>query len=86
MKRNMGSVDRSLRGIAVPVLVVISFTIFGVGSALGIVALVVAAIFLATAVTGFCPTYTLFGMSTRGGLTTRHHPSGFGWHRTLPQQ
>lgn len=85
MKRNMGTVDRLLRGVAVPVLVVLSLWVFGITSALGIAALAVAALFVATATTGFCPGYMPFGISTRGGLTTRHHPDGLGWHRAVPQ-
>ena len=41
MKRNMGTVDRLLRAFVVgPVLIVLSVVVFGVGSVLGIVALV----------------------------------------------
>ena len=36
----------------------------GIGSALGIVLLVVGVVLAATAVTGFCPIYRVLGMST----------------------
>lgn len=74
MKRNMGTVDRLLRAFAVaPVLIVLSVVVFGVGSVLGIVALVFAGVMLATAAVGVCPAYTPFGISTRGGVSTHGH-------------
>jgi Protein of unknown function (DUF2892) len=78
MKRNMGSVDRLLRAFVVaPVLIVLSVAVFGVGSVLGIVALVVAGVMLVTPAVGFCPAYTPFGISTRGGVST-HGRARFG--------
>jgi DUF2892 family protein len=66
MKRNMGILDRSLRTIIVaPGLVVLSWLVFGFGSVLGIIALVFAGVMVTTSTVGFCPTYTLFGISTR---------------------
>jgi len=85
MKRNMGTVDRVLRAIAAPVLVAVSLTVFGVTSVVGIAALAFAGLFVATSATGYCPGYKPFGISTRGGLSTRHHPTGFGSHRAVPQ-
>jgi hypothetical protein len=70
MKRNMGSVDRLVRAFVVaPVLIVLSVTVFGVGSLFGIVSLVVAGVMLVTPAVGFCPAYTPFGLSTRGGVS-----------------
>jgi hypothetical protein len=70
MKRNMGRVDRLVRAFVVaPVLIVLSVTVFGVGSLFGIVALVVAGVMLVTPAVGFCPAYTPFGLSTRGGVS-----------------
>ena len=71
MKRNMGRVDRLLRAFVVaPVLIVLSASLFGVGSVLGIVALVFASVTLVTSAVGFCPAYTPFGISTCGGFST----------------
>jgi hypothetical protein len=71
MKRNMGVVDRLFRVFVVaPVLIVLSVVVFGAGSVLGILALVFAGVMLVTAVLGFCPTYTLIGLSTVGGVST----------------
>jgi Inner membrane protein YgaP-like, transmembrane domain len=75
MERNMGTLDRLLRVVVVaPLLIVLSFVVFGVWSVLGIVALVLAGVMLVTSILGFCPTYTLFGISTR-------HGGGAGGHR-----
>ena len=73
MKRNMGTLDRLLRTVVVaPVLIVISLAVFGAGSVLGIVALVFAGIMLATSAVGFCPAYTLFGISTNRRISASH--------------
>ncbi len=70
MKRNMGTVDRALRKFAVaPVAIVLSLAVFGIGSVLGILALVVAGIMLTTSAVGFCPLYTPFGITTRRRTT-----------------
>ena len=71
MKQNMGTVDRLLRTFVIaPVLIVLSVVVFGVGSVLGIVALVLATVMVVTPAVGFCPTYTLFGLDTHGGIST----------------
>lgn len=84
MKHNMGTVDRLLRTfIVAPVAIVLSFAVFGAWSVAGIVALVFAGVMLATSAAGFCPTYTLFGLSTVGGISTHGHARVGG--RALPQ-
>lgn len=72
MPLNMGIVDRCVRTCLVaPGLVLSSWIVFGFGSVVGIVFLVVAGIMLATSAVGFCPTYTLFGINTnRAGTAT----------------
>lgn len=65
MPRNMGTIDRALRVfVAVPVLTGLSLGVFGVGSVLGIVALALAVVMLATSAIGFCPLYAPLGLST----------------------
>ena len=73
MTLNMGIVDRCTRTcLVVPGLVLSSWIVFGFGSVIGIIFLVVAGIMLATSSVGFCPTYTLFGINTnRSGLGGR---------------
>lgn len=63
MKTNMGSTDRLIRAVVALVLAVL----YGTGTlsgTLGIVALVVAAVFLLTSFVSFCPLYTLVGINT----------------------
>ena len=68
MTQNMGLLDRALRAFVVaPVAIVLAF-ILGAGSIAGVILFVVAGIMLATSVVGFCPTYTLVGISTDHGL------------------
>jgi hypothetical protein len=68
MTRNMGVFDRGLRVLVVaPAAIVVALTV-GAATPGGVILLVVAGIMLATAAIGFCPTYTLVGIST--------HPRG----------
>lgn len=63
--RNTGTIDRTIRaligvaclviGVAAPIPDVLSFLSY-----------VLAAVMLATAATGVCPLYRVFGLSTRG--------------------
>lgn len=63
--KNMGSTDRILRIVLAVIFAALYFT--GVVSgALGIVLLVLAAIFVLTSAVSFCPLYLPFGLSTRG--------------------
>ncbi len=63
MTKNMGSTDRIIRLIVAAVAAVLYFTDTLTGT-LGIVALVVAAIFTLTSVISFCPLYAIAGVST----------------------
>jgi Protein of unknown function (DUF2892) len=68
MPLNMGAFDRGLRGFAVaPAAIVVAF-ILGATTLGGVILFVVAGIMLTTAVTGFCPTYTVVGISTHPHL------------------
>ncbi len=65
MTRNMGMVDRGLRAFYVaPVALGVAF-LLGAGTIGGVLLFVVAGIMLVTAVTAFCPVYTVVGISTR---------------------
>ncbi len=63
MKQNMGSADRIIRVLIAAVLAFLYFngTISGT---FGIVALVVAVVFVAVSVLKFCPLYPLLGINT----------------------
>ena len=59
----MGSVDRSIRLVVAAIVVVLYFS--GVLSGtVGIIALVIAAIFTLTTLVGFCPLYTVLGLNS----------------------
>jgi ABC-type enterochelin transport system permease subunit len=63
MKKNVGTLDRSIRFVAAAVLAILYFT--GVVSGtLGIVALVLAVVLLLTGTFRFCGLYIPFHMST----------------------
>ncbi len=63
MKKNMGTVDRVVRTIVAVAIIILYFT--GViGGTLALILGIVAVLFLLTSLVSFCPTYTLFGIST----------------------
>lgn len=63
MKKNMGSADRIIRLVLAALAVFFYFNGTLTGT-MGIVALVVAAVFTLTSVISFCPLYSLVGLST----------------------
>lgn len=65
MKKNMGTIDKVIRILVAVVFVVLFFTKVITGT-LGIVLLVLAAVFVLTSLISFCPLYWPFGISTKG--------------------
>jgi hypothetical protein len=63
MKTNMGVLDKVVRIIIAIVFSILYFT-GTVSGTLGIVLMALGAIFVLTSFIGFCPLYTLFGIST----------------------
>lgn len=63
MKANMGGADRIIRILIAVVAAVLYFT-GTISETVGIVAMVIAGIFLLTSLISFCPLYTIFGIST----------------------
>jgi len=66
MKKNMGTVDRTIRLIIVAIIAALYFG----GQISGTVAIVlgiVAVAFLVTSLLGWCPVYIPFGISTQPG-------------------
>ena len=64
MKNNMGSTDKIIRLIAAAIMILLyAFNI--VSGTLGIVLIIVAAVFALTSFISFCPLYALFGISSR---------------------
>ncbi|MEX1124654.1 MAG: DUF2892 domain-containing protein [Acidimicrobiia bacterium] len=70
MQHNMGKADRVIRGFVLAPAGVIVAALAGLGTVLGIVALIAAAIMLVTALAGWCPLYGLLGVSTCPASTT----------------
>jgi len=63
MVTNESGLDRGLRAAAGVILAIAAVAV-GVGSVLGIVLVVLAAILLVTAAVGFCPIYRILGIRT----------------------
>ena len=63
MKKNMGSMDKTIRSIIAAVVAGVYYGNIITGT-LGIVLLVLAGVFVLTSLVSFCPLYTLFGIST----------------------
>jgi len=63
MKKNMGITDKVIRILVAIVIAALFFTNV-ISGTLGIVLLVLAAIFLLTSVVSFCPLYLPFGIRT----------------------
>jgi hypothetical protein len=74
--RSQHSIDGSEKGGDHPVLVVLSFFEFGVGSVLGIVALVIAGVMLVTAATRPRPSWTMQSPAAPGGAGWRSSRAG----------
>ena len=64
MKTNEGSVDRVIRVILGIVLLAIGIYEVSSSMVLGVVLIIIGAIALITGITGFCPLYSLLGIST----------------------
>ncbi len=64
MKKNMGSIDKTIRVLAAVVIVILYVAEVISGTA-AVIALVLAGIFILTSLAGTCPLYLPFGISTR---------------------
>ncbi|HWA36064.1 MAG TPA: DUF2892 domain-containing protein [Cyclobacteriaceae bacterium] len=64
MKKNMGSADRIIRSLIAAVLVAFYFTGI-ISGTMGLVLVVLAAVFVLTSLVSFCPLYLPFGLSTK---------------------
>lgn len=68
MKKNMGNADRIVRILIAALIATLYFTNIITGT-LGIVLMVLAAVFLLTSFFSFCPLYLPFNISTRKKTT-----------------
>ena len=64
MKRNMGTIDKTIRILVAVVVVVLYFT-HVISGVLAIILLALSAIFVVTSLISFCPLYLPLGLSTR---------------------
>ncbi len=63
MKKNMGKADRTIRSL-LALLMIALYYFEVVSGTVGMVLIVVSAIFLLTSFVSFCPLYAPFGLST----------------------
>ena len=63
MKKNMGSADKIIRLVIAAIIAILYFTNTITGT-LGIVLLVLGAVFVLTSLIGLCPLYLPFGINT----------------------
>lgn len=63
MKKNMGTADKIIRLIIATLVAVLFFTNV-ISGTLGIVLLVLAAVFVLTSLISVCPLYSVFGIAT----------------------
>ena len=63
MKKNMGAVDRIIRLLIAAAIAILFFNDV-VSGTLGVILLVIAAIFLITGLISICPLYMIFGVKT----------------------
>jgi hypothetical protein len=63
MKKNMGAADRITRLVIAAIIAFLYFTNVITGT-LGIVLVIIAAVFVATSLISFCPLYTILGINS----------------------
>lgn len=63
MKTNVGNIDKAVRIVLAVVFAALYFTGTVTGT-IGIILLVLGGVFVATSLVGFCPLYSIFGLST----------------------
>lgn len=63
MKKNMGTADRIIR-LLIAALVTLLYFNDVISGTLGILLMVLSAVFILTSLISFCPLYTLIGIST----------------------
>jgi hypothetical protein len=64
MKKNMGTIDITIRLLIAALVIVLYFT-HVISGTLAIILLIFAGIFILTSFLSFCPLYLSFGISTR---------------------
>ena len=75
MERNVGTVDRAIRGIVGIALVLVFFLAPPANVYLYYGALIVGVVLLGTALIGWCPPYAIFGIKTCGSKSSNPESS-----------
>jgi len=70
MKRNMGTIDRLVRGFVVAPAAIVWAATVGWSGVWAVAALAAAGVMLLTALIGFCPLYAMLGIDTTGRRRT----------------
>ena len=70
MKKNMGTIDKTIRIIITLIVVALFFTKV-ISGTLGIVLLVLAGVFVLTSLVGFCPLYALLDLNSNKGTNKK---------------
>ena len=65
MIKNVGTIDRTIRGLA-GIALVVAYFLGAIQGTLGIVGLVFGIVLIGTAAIAWCPPYMLIGLDTRG--------------------
>ncbi len=65
MKKNIGTVDKIVRGILGLVLIYLGVSLYATNQVLSIVLFIIGLLLIITSMTGFCFLYTVFGVSTK---------------------
>ncbi len=63
MNKNVGTIDRSIRGLA-GIAAIAAYFLGMLEGTVGIIALVVGIVLLGTAIIGWCPPYALLGINS----------------------
>jgi hypothetical protein len=64
MKKNMGTIDITIRLVIAALVIILYFT-HVISGTLGIILLIISAIFILTSIFNVCPLYLPFGINTR---------------------
>lgn len=70
MKKNMGTIDRTIR-IILALAIAVMYFMNVISGTLAIVLLVIAVVFVLTSIIGYCPLYSLLGISSRKRTDTQ---------------
>ena len=65
MKKNMGTIDKVIRILLAALVIILYFFTNMIPGTLGIILLIIAGVFILTAIFGICPLYQLVNFTTK---------------------